>query len=151
MNFLFHLLFFIFELVTIIKNKLTKNTIDDKKDKIFLFYDLDNNERREELLSLEKTKIKGIEAIGVFSNPCIELWFLWHLENCQREIKARDCESSIKSKLPDYQKPKIEGRLKKILLSKYQKAINIAKKNITQEYPNPNSAIYRLFDNLNSL
>lgn len=47
-------------------------------------------------------KIKSIDGTLLLSNPCIELWFLLHLEDCRKPIDAVGVIKKLKSSHSDW-------------------------------------------------
>jgi hypothetical protein len=92
-------------------------------------------------------KLQAIEdTILLYSNPCIELWFLLHLKEQKANISCNDCNKELKKRLKTYSKTILSGELKKYLTDKQQKAVNRAKK--LPQFTNPSTTVWRLIEEL---
>lgn len=58
--------------------------IATQKDKTFLMYDLDVSGMSVHLQSIP-------DAVLLVSNPCVELWYLLHFEECRAELSQNTC------------------------------------------------------------
>ena len=60
-----------------------ENSIDKEKQcRLFFIYDYDIDEIVE--------KVKKLEGTCIFSNPCIELWYILHAANYSRSISSKE-------------------------------------------------------------
>jgi hypothetical protein len=91
------------------------------KDKTFLLYDADAQHTLERLKQIKSAQL-------LLSNPCIELWFLLHLQEHSAHISSEDCVKKIKKHHPEYEKGKISKTLKDSLEAGEDKSCNRAKK-----------------------
>jgi len=123
---------------TFIKNYLKGKLVTDF-DKNYLMYDLD----AVEFIPRLKAVTTGI-VLG--SNPCIELWFLFHYRNQMRHISTANCIRDFKGLNRQYEKGKINSDLGKTLGSNILQAVDRAK--IFQEYSNPSSMVYKFIEEL---
>ena len=105
-------------------------------------YDADGNNVVENIKQLK------IKTTTLFSNPCIELWFLLHYQNQTAEISTNNCINELKKNYKDYQKGNLSTKIK-AYLSNYNEAYNRAKK--LNYDNNPSTDIYKLIDIFNNL
>ncbi len=122
-------------------DKYQKELQLSKNDRIttFLMYDLD-------VASVVK-KLKSCKAIGLFSNPCIELWFLLHSKDQKNALTTKQCLQILKNSHVDwnnYEKSQITEMQKKILWENKSVAIERAK--TLAEETNPSSSVYQLLE-----
>lgn len=124
-----------------IKNfKQGKNSQPGDRD--FLFYDLDHPKMLERLKAIPNVTL-------LVSNPCLEVWFLYHFKEHRSEITSKNCEKELIKLNGTYQKPQINDSLLKSLLenisiaSKRSKASNV--------YKNPSSTVHLFIDILEDL
>lgn len=118
-------------------DRCKRDRFSTKDDKTFLMFDLDVDG----LLSRLK-KIK--DATLLLSNPCIELWFLLHYEDYNREISSAECLSKIKKLDSTYAKGRCSAALQKQLIEQITIATSRAKNK--PAYTNPSSTIHLLID-----
>jgi hypothetical protein len=97
-----------------ISDKYIKRCKDEyvatKNDKTFVMFDLDVDGMLERLCKLKDT-------ILLVSNPCIELWFLLHLENHKSEITSEDCVKRLTLRFKKYKKGVLNDDEKASLIS----------------------------------
>ena len=115
-----------------------KGKVTHKKDMDFLLYDTDN------IVILDK--LKKIKAKILFSNPCIELWFLLHYKDQISFISSEDCLQELKKRNKTYNKGAIDNNLKEVFDNKIKDACNRAKK--LTLYKNPSSNIFEFIEML---
>lgn len=115
-------------------------------DKFRLFYILDAD--------VESTvnKLMRLDGMLILSNPCIELWFLLHVNAHYREIDASRVISALKSSNSIWEK------YEKGHLSKDQEKCLIENKGMAAErgkgmqwYDNPSTNMYQLLETLESV
>jgi len=129
-------------------NSITQRFISDykkgkpthKKDMDFMLYDADE--------STTLAKLNKIDAKLLFSNPCIELWFLLHYKNQTGSLSTQECFRELKSRNKSYKKGSIDRALKEKLDSNVEEACRRAKKLILHE--NPSSNIFEFIEILNN-
>lgn len=117
-----------------IKRHLDRSRYDEKMDKVFLMYDIDVEGVQKRI-----EELKG--ATALLSAPCVEVWFLMHVENVEHEISSIEAVSKLK-RLVGYEKPVINERLRAQLRENYQQAVDRAVRLVRNT--NPSSSIYKL-------
>lgn len=110
-----------------------KQTLD--KDKIFLLYDIDVPGMLDRLTAIKNTNL-------LVSNPCIELWFLLHLEDQKANITSEKCIKELNALWPDYKKGYLTDKIKGELSSKINDAIVRSKE--LKPHKNPSTTITQL-------
>jgi len=122
-----------------IERSIPGNQVSDK-DEIVLLFDTDNKNLKQQVddFDCKYTTYK------LFSDPCIEKWFLLHYSNCKQSKSAKDCLKELQLKC-HYQKGCINQQLGKTLLTNYTDATKRAKKNIDA------TTIYKIWDILKDL
>lgn len=113
-----------------------------KKDKTFLMYDLDVAGMLAHLQSIPN-------AVLLVSNPCIELWYLLHFEDCHAELTQNMCINKLKRHLEHYKKGTLALNEKQQLVAKASEATKRAK--LLEKYNNPSTTIYKMIELLESL
>ncbi len=110
-----------------INTHLKNELFDNKKDKIFLMYDLDVEDTLKKLQDIEYKKIQGKLLV---SNPCFELWYLLHFQDQTANISSKHCENLLKEYLRNYQKGEVPQDIKNRIKNagNLQKVIQKAKK-----------------------
>jgi hypothetical protein len=129
------------------KNKINKKYVDrvlkplskHKKDKLFLFYDLDVPEILERLQSIRN-------SILVVSNPCIEFWYILHTCNHAPQATSQQCVDQLIRIYKDYRKGSICDKLRNRLMTGEEDACKRARR--LQLYNNPSTSVFRLIDEL---
>ena len=116
-----------------------KSKFTHKKDKTFLLYDIDVQGIIEKLEAIK-------DSIILASNPCIELWYLFHFKEQMAEIDCKKCNEELNKRNRPYKKGFINHKLKENLISTQLKAINRARK--LKAYKNPCSTVYLLIEAL---
>ncbi len=108
-------------------------------DKIFLMYDLDVVGTLDKLVC-----IPGV--ILLVSNPCVELWFLLHDQECNVEMDSKKCVKKYESVSVNYKK----GRLNSFDLQLFNTGedIAIARAKKMSGFINPSTTIYKLIEAL---
>lgn len=128
-----------------ISDKYIKRCKDDyvttKHDKTFVMFDLDVDGILERLSKLKDT-------ILLVSNPCIEVWFLLHVENCKSELSSADCVKRLSAHFRKYKKGALQDEEKSVLISNVADAIIRAE--TLPEHGNPSSSIHRLIKEIQS-
>ena len=116
--------------------------ITTKNDKTFLMFDLDVTGMLE--------RLQGIpDAILLVSNPCIELWYLLHFEECHAELTQNACIKKLKRHFEHYVKGTLALNEKQQLSEKASDATERAK--VLEVYNNPSTTIYKMIELLESL
>lgn len=113
--------------------------ISTENDKTFLMFDLDV----EGMLNRLKS-IPG--AVLLVSNPCMELWYLLHFEDCHTILTQQKCIKKLKKHLEHYIKGSLSLNEKQKLAEKTSAATTRAK--ALTPYESPSSTIYRLLETL---
>ena len=111
-------------------------------DKTFLMFDLDVEGMLEHLQSIPNAELLA-------SNPCIELWYLLHFEDCHAELTQKACNKRLKKHLKHYEKGKLSLNERQQLSDSFSEATERAKSLIP--YNNPSTTVYRLIELLKSL
>ena len=108
-------------------------------DKTFLMYDLDVDGVLEKL-----TSISGVTLL--ISNPCVELWFLLHNQECKSELNTKRCVEKYESVSTEYKKGTLNAFDLQIFNKGEDAAIARAKKLNTPG--NPSTTVYKLLEAL---
>ncbi|MBO8460771.1 MAG: RloB domain-containing protein [Bacteroidetes bacterium] len=114
---------------------------DSEKITTFVMYDLDKADMNE--------RLKALDAIHLFSNPCVELWFLLHVVEQRQGLTTA---AAIKALVNaggvwmNYNKPILTQTQRAFLWEHRLKAIEHAK--VLKENTNPSSTIYKLLESL---
>jgi hypothetical protein len=128
-----------------ISDKYIKRCKDEyvatKNDKTFVIFDLDVDGILERLSKLKDT-------ILLVSNPCIEVWFLLHVEDFKSEISSADCVKRLSTHFKKYKKGALQEDEKAVFISHLDNAITRAE--ALPEYGNPSSCIYKLIKEIQS-
>lgn len=119
-----------------------KEYVTTKSDRTFLMFDLDVDGMCEHL-----QKIKN--AVLLVSNPCIELWFLLHYEDCKNELDSDTCMRRLKIKSQRYSKGVLLQEEKLFLTANVAYAMKRAK--LLEIYKNPSTTVYRLIRDLSEI
>ena len=109
----------------------------NEKIQVFLMYDMDKPEITEKLLQLK--------AHLLLSNPCIELWFLFHCKEQKTAISTEDAIKALKHVgMPwnRYKKPEISATQKEYLKLHVQEAMERATS--LPVHGNPSSDVHHL-------
>lgn len=122
-----------------------KNAPKHEKDKIFLVYDIDVTGFLEKLQTIQKQ----INSELIVSNPCFELWYIFHFANHTAEINTDDCLKKLQSLCPSYKKGDIPVKLKEKLEEKKIEAVKRAKKQAG--FNNPSTNIYLFLEELDKV
>jgi hypothetical protein len=122
-------------------DKRKKELRISQKDKIatFLMYDLD-------VIPINE-KLKECKAISLCSSPCVELWFLLHIQVQTSQLSTNDCIKKLKATgkcWASYKKPEISQPQKKLLWENRLKGINNAKS--LNDRKNPSSQVYKIVE-----
>jgi len=116
-----------------------KEYLTTGSDKTFLMYDLDVEGILDRLSCIP-------EVVLLVSNPCVELWFLLHREDCRTEMDSKICIRKYESVSLGYKK----GRLSVFDMQLFDKgedyAIERAKKMVAPD--NPSTTVYKLVEAL---
>lgn len=81
------------------------------------------------------------------SNPCIELWFLYHYKNQKAHIDSQDCIRELSNRNKNtYKKGVIDEKLRSKLTYHGNKAYERAK--ASDLFENPSSNMFKLIDEL---
>jgi len=116
-----------------------KDYVTTENDKTFLMFDLDVDGMLERLQGIR-------DAVLLVSNPCIELWFLLHYEDCKSELSTNDCLKRLVSHSVKYAKGKLTESEKQILSGHITDAIERARS--LQIHQNPSTTVYRLVESI---
>ena len=108
-----------------------------QNDQTFLMFDLDVEGMLEHLQKIP-------QATLLVSNPCVELWFLLHFQDIDKEITSDGCLRMLKTHSPQYEKGALTESEKRILVENMERAIERAKR--LEEYKIPSSLVFRLIE-----
>lgn len=108
-------------------------------DKTFLMYDLDVDGILDKLACIPKVTL-------LVSNPCVELWFLLHKEDCRTKIDSKLCIRKYESVSPNYKKGRLSIFDTMLFNHNEDIAIERAKKMLAPN--NPSTTVYRLIEAL---
>lgn len=126
-------------------NKISKRYLNNylkenqftKRDRVFLFYDLDIEGIFE--------KLKAIDGADLLiTNPCIELWFLLHFEQVKHDISCTDSFNRLQNHLNGYQKGNAASSHFTEIHERVQAATNRAR--ALEDPKNPCSTVFQLID-----
>lgn len=96
-------------------------------------------------------KLKLLKGTLILSNPCIELWFLLHLQNHSRPVNSREILKILEDSSPvwfSYTKGTLTNKQKEILLERRSEAIERAK--LLSFEGNPSTNMYQFLEILES-
>lgn len=116
--------------------------IGTENDKTFLMYDLDVAGMLENLQGIP-------DAVLLVSNPCMELWYLLHFEECRAELTPTACVKKLKRHLGHYAKGNLALNEKQKLSGKTSEAMVRAR--VLELYKNPSTTIYKIIELLKNL
>ncbi len=119
-----------------------RDYIETGNDKTFLMFDLDVAGMLEHLQSIP-------DAVLLVSNPCTELWYLLHFEECHAELTQDACIKKLKRHLEHYTKGTLALNEKQQLSGKTPEATSRAK--ALRPYNNPSTTIYKMIELLENL
>lgn len=109
--------------------------------KVFVMYDLD--------VDTISQKIDECDCCKLLSNPCIEVWYLFHSSDSAKSLSAKQCINALKQSASvwmNYQKNILTDTQRRFLRENYKKAIATAKRlNVGS---NPSSTVYLLLEEL---
>ncbi len=88
-------------------------------------------------------------VVLLVSNPCIELWYLLHFEECHAELTQNACIKKLKRHLEYYTKGTLALNEKQQLSDKTSEATARAK--VLEIHNNPSTTIYKMIELLESL
>lgn len=118
-----------------------KDYVLTQNDRTFLMFDLDVKGMLQHLMIIK-------DAVLLVSNPCIELWFLLHYEDCKREMDAETCVKRLKKNIGQYAKGVLTPEEKRFLLTYVGDAVKRAE--ALEAYRNPSTTVHRLIHELNA-
>lgn len=119
----------------------------DKFDQIWCVFDVDEHPNLSETLQLAKAN----EICVALSNPCFEIWVLWHFQDHTRYDHRDDILQHCKGHIPNYNKKVSYDALK----DRYEDALRRAK-NVEAKHQgdgneitaNPSTSVYKLTERL---
>lgn len=123
-----------------------KNSPRHEKDKLYLIYDIDVKDFLQKLESIQTQIQKQIHTELIVSNPCFELWYIYHFINLNAEINTDNCIKKLQELSPNYKKGGLSFKLKERLATYKIQAINRSKKNIPFE--NPSTLLHLILEDL---
>ena len=133
------------------KNEIGKDGL--KYDHIWCVFDCDQHENIHEALN----QAEGNKFKVAFSNPCFELWYLYHFQDQTAHIERDAVIQLLKhSYIPDYEKSM--GNIYNLLLERQAVALERAKQvrkwhkdNGDEETENPSTTVDTLVEELESI
>ena len=147
------------KLVKKAEDLLTSGRIDlDEKDELWCVFDRDDNSQ--ECINRAKDRAGKNGFRIVFSNPCWEIWLLWHFEE---SFSYRESSQNLKQELKqnhiknyhetgdyfDLLKPHMEDAISRAKKAK-QRYLTAGKGELTLEF-NPSSSVFELLDEIKRL
>lgn len=108
-------------------------------DRTFLMYDLDVEGVLERLTCIPEVTL-------LVSNPCVELWFLLHNQECKSELNTKGCIRKYEMVSPDYKKGTLNVSDLQLFYKGEDAAVARAKKMGTPA--NPSTTVYKLVEAL---
>ena len=108
-------------------------------DKTFLMYDLDVDGILDKLTCIPEVAL-------LVSNPCVELWFLLHNQECNMEMDSKVCVRKYEDVSHGYKKGRLSSFDFRLLDMGEDIAIDRAKKLETPN--NPSTTVYKLLEAL---
>jgi hypothetical protein len=118
-------------------NRCKEDYVTTKQDQTFVMFDLDVAGMLDHLNQLSHVTL-------LVSNPCIEIWFLLHIEDCKTELSSEECVKRLLSHFKKYKKGILRDEEKTELIAHLSEAISRAKG--LSPYGNPSSSIYQLIE-----
>ena len=122
-----------------INSRLPAKNKRNSNDEIILIYDADDNNVVNRINNLNIGNI----ATKIFSDPCVELWFLLHYKDQTAVINSSDCLKKLENNCKYYKKGELSKKLQSTLAN-YNQAYNRAKKLNADN--NPSTTMYKLID-----
>jgi len=116
-----------------------RDYVPTKNDQTFLMFDLDVEGMLEHLQKIPQVTL-------IVSNPCVELWFLLHYEDIDKEINTASCFQKLLAHSPKYEKGALTENEKRVLVENMVQAVERAKK--LKEFGNPSTLVYRLIEEM---
>lgn len=117
----------------------TERITDMEKITTFIMYDLDKADMND--------RLKALNAIHLFSNPCVELWFLLHITEQRQALTTLSVMRALINAggvWTNYDKPILTQTQRAYLWEHQREAIARAK--TLKDTSNPSSAIYKLLE-----
>lgn len=118
-----------------------------KKDEAWLVIDRDTWDEKD-LTEIANWVKNGSNHNLALSNPCFELWLIFHFEDINKRLNAESCRDKIREYFPKYDK---SINMNSFQRDKINKAIARAKAKDTppcQDYPAFGSTVYRLVEKI---
>lgn len=106
-------------------------------DKTFLMYDLDVDGILDKLHCIPEVTL-------LISNPCVELWFLLHNQECRQEMDSKACVRKYEAVSLGYKKGWLNSSDLRLLAQGEDLAIDRAKK--LKSPDNPSTTVYKLVE-----
>ncbi len=126
-----------------------KNSTTHKKDKIYLMYDIDVKDFLQKLKLIQDQIQQQIHTELIVSNPCFELWYIYHFINLNAEISSENCKKKLQALCPNYKKGELSFKLKEKLATHKIQAINRSKKN--EPFENPSTLLHLFLEDLENV
>lgn len=128
---------------------------------IFCIFDLDTINNKDYINILNNTKNKLTKILPIYSNPCIEVWFILHYEYCDQPFSKRNKKTignEVKSYFKNHYNNSYDETNKVIIneiAEKYEEAVKNARQLIENqmncESINPITTIYRIIEVLQNI
>ena len=99
----------------------------DREDSVWAMFDQDNHPGLEE--AKRKARHEGVHL--AFSNPCFEIWGIYHYEDCQRHIERDKCQKKLEELCSIYNRRSGKNFANEdIIRNKYRDAIKRAENSL---------------------
>lgn len=108
-------------------------------DKTFLMYDLDVDGILDKLTCIPEVTL-------LVSNPCVELWFLLHNQECRVEMDSKTCLRKYESVSNGYKKGKLGSY--DLHLFNQGEDVAVARAKMMNAPANPSTTVYKLVEAL---
>ena len=122
-----------------------------REDSVWAMFDRDEHPGFQE--AKNKARSKGV-CLAV-SNPCFEIWGIYHYEDCQRHIERDECQKKLEELCPSYNKKSGKNFANDdIIKDKYRDAIARAEKSLNSRRKernlegNPSTNVHHLIEKI---
>jgi len=138
--------------VTIKKARNAKKVVDsfDKLFEVWAVFDVDEHPNIPQAIDMAKAN----KVHTAISNPCIEIWALWHITPYCAHIHRHDLQRKLASAMPSYE----PGRSKQFDFEQIKDDFDLAKTRAEKQLEdheatgnpcaNPSTTFYRLLDRI---
>lgn len=126
-----------------------KNSPTHEKDKVYLMYDIDVKDFLQKLKSIQSQIQKQIHTELIVSNPCFELWYIYHICSHTAEISSENCIKKLQTLCLNYKKGYLPVNLN-LKLEKH-KCDAIKRSKNQKPFENPSTLLYLLLEELEKI